>query len=46
MVNKEKVAFVGLDLDSSGGDVVDAIIEAALQDNEGVEVEDYMTYKK
>ncbi len=46
MVNQEKAAYVGLDLDSSGGDVVEAIIEAALQDNDGVEVEDFMTFKK
>jgi phenol hydroxylase P2 protein len=46
MVNKEKTAYVGLDLDSSGGDVVEAIITAAIEDNEGVEVEDYITFKK
>jgi phenol hydroxylase P2 protein len=46
MVNKEKTAYVGLDLDSSGGDVVEAIINAAIEDNEGVEVEDYITFKK
>lgn len=46
MVNKEKVAYVGIDLDSAGGDVVEAIIEAAIQDNQGVEVEDFSTYKK
>lgn len=46
MVNKEQASFVGIDLDTAGGEVVEAIIEAALADNEGVEVEDYMTYKK
>lgn len=46
MVNKEKASYVGVDLDTSGGDVVDAIIEAAIEDNEEVEVEDYITYKK
>lgn len=42
----EKEAYVGLDLDSAGGDVTEAIIEAIMQDNEGVEVEDFNTYKK
>lgn len=41
-----KTAYVGMDLDTSGGNVVQAIIEAIEQDNEGVIVEDYHVYKK
>jgi len=41
-----KLAYVGMDLDTSGGDVVQAIIEAIERDNEGVVVEDYHVYKK
>jgi len=37
---------VGMDLDTSGGEVVEAIIEAIKQDNKDVIVEDYMVYKK
>ncbi|MEB3100255.1 MmoB/DmpM family protein [Ferviditalea candida] len=42
----EKVMYVGMDLDSSGGDTIHAIIEAIEEDNEGVVVEDYFTFKK
>lgn len=42
----EKVRYVGMDLDSSGGDAIHAIIEAIEEDNEGVIVEDYLTFKK
>ncbi|WP_134703374.1 MmoB/DmpM family protein [Ammoniphilus sp. YIM 78166] len=41
-----KQAYVGMDLDTSGGDIVRAIIEAVQADNEGVVVEDYTVYKK
>lgn len=43
---KTKQAYVGMDLDTSGGSVVQAIIEAVEKDNEGTVVEDYMVYKK
>lgn len=39
-------AYVGMDLDTSGGDVIHAIIGAVEKDNEGVVVEDFMVYKK
>ncbi|WP_256241633.1 MmoB/DmpM family protein [Bacillus sp. V3B] len=41
-----KQAYVGMDLDTSGGSLVTAIIAAIQEDNEGVVVEDYMVYKK
>ncbi|MGA8943893.1 MAG: MmoB/DmpM family protein [Thermoactinomyces sp.] len=43
---KTKAAYVGMDLDTSGGDVVEAIIEAVKKDNEGVVVEDFTVFKK
>ena len=39
-------AYVGMDLDTSGGSIVTAIIAAIEEDNEGVIVDDYMVYKK
>ena len=36
-----KEAYVGMDLDTSGGSMVTAIISAIEEDNEGVIVEDY-----
>ncbi|WP_338473008.1 MmoB/DmpM family protein [Niallia sp. XMNu-256] len=42
----EQQAYVGMDLDTSGGSLVHAIIQAVQEDNEGVVVEDYMVYKK
>jgi phenol/toluene 2-monooxygenase (NADH) P2/A2 len=41
-----KEAYVGMDLDTSGGDVVRAIISAIEEDNEGVVVEDFSVFKK
>jgi phenol/toluene 2-monooxygenase (NADH) P2/A2 len=41
-----KQAYVGMDLDTSGGSVVTAIIAAIEEDNEGVIVEDFSVYKK
>lgn len=41
-----KQAYVGMDLSTSGGDIIRAIIEAIQVDNEGVLVEDYAVYKK
>ncbi len=41
-----KEAYVGMDLDTSGGSIVSAIIAAIEEDNEGAVVEDYMVYKK
>lgn len=41
-----KEAYVGMDLDASGGDAIEAVIEAIRQDNEEVVVEDYSIYKK
>jgi phenol/toluene 2-monooxygenase (NADH) P2/A2 len=41
-----KQAYVGMDLDTSGGSMVDAIIAAIEQDNEGVVVDDFAVYKK
>jgi len=41
-----KQAYVGMDLDTSGGSVVTAIIAAIEEDNEGVIVEDFHVYKK
>ncbi|MBB6444941.1 MmoB/DmpM family protein [Bacillus benzoevorans] len=41
-----KEAYVGMDLDTSGGSIVSAIIAAIEEDNEGALVEDYMVYKK
>ncbi len=41
-----KEAYVGMDLDTSGGDVVRAIISAIEEDNEGVLVEDFSVFKK
>lgn len=41
-----KLAYVGMDLDTSGGDIVRAIIDAIQEDNAGVMVEDYAVYKK
>ncbi len=42
----EQQAYVGMDLDTSGGSIVSAIIAAIQEDNEGVVVDDYMVYKK
>ena len=42
----EQQAYVGMDLDTSGGSIVTAIIAAIQEDNEGVVVDDYMVYKK
>nr|WP_295973540.1 MmoB/DmpM family protein [uncultured Bacillus sp.] len=42
----EKEAYVGMDLDTSGGSIVAAMIAAIEEDNEGTLVEDYMVYKK
>ena len=42
----EQRAYVGMDLDTSGGSIVTAIIAAIQEDNEGVMVDDYMVYKK
>ena len=42
----EQHAYVGMDLDTSGGSIVTAIIAAIQEDNEGVVVDDYMVYKK
>ena len=41
-----KESYVGLDLDTSGGAIVEAIIAAIEEDNEGAVVEDYNVYKK
>ena len=41
-----KQAYVGMDLDTSGGSIVTAIIAAIEEDNEGVIVEDFTVYKK
>jgi phenol hydroxylase P2 protein len=41
-----KQAYVGMDLDTSGGNVATAIISAIEEDNEGVIVEDFSVYKK
>lgn len=41
-----KEAYVGMDLDTSGGDIVNAIIAAIEEDNEGVLVEDFLVFKK
>ncbi|MDP4106280.1 MAG: MmoB/DmpM family protein [Bacillota bacterium] len=41
-----KQAYVGIDLDTSGGSVATAIIAAIEEDNEGVIVEDFSVYKK
>lgn len=40
------VRYVGIDLDSSGGDVIEAIIEAARMENIGVEVDNFSTFIK
>lgn len=42
----EKQAYVGMDLDTSGGGVIDAIIAAIEEDNEGTLVDDYTVFKK
>lgn len=42
----EEKAYVGMDLDTSGGAIVTAIIAAIEEDNEGVIVEDFTVYKK
>lgn len=42
----ETVRYVGIDLDTSGGDVIKAIIAAAKDDNAGVEVDDFSTFIK
>jgi len=39
-------AYVGMDLDTSAGSIVHALIEAIKEDNEGVVVEDFRVYKK
>jgi phenol/toluene 2-monooxygenase (NADH) P2/A2 len=41
-----KQAYVGMDLDTSGGSIVIAMIAAIQEDNEDVIVEDFMVYKK
>jgi phenol/toluene 2-monooxygenase (NADH) P2/A2 len=41
-----KQAYVGMDLDTTGGEAVQAIIDAIKQDNKDAIVEDYMVYKK
>ena len=41
-----KEAYVGMDLDTSGGSIVTAMIAAIEEDNEGVIVEDFMFIKK
>ena len=41
-----KQAYVGMDLDTSGGSIVTAMIAAIQEDNEDVIVEDFMVYKK
>ncbi|WP_458414198.1 MmoB/DmpM family protein [Schinkia sp. CFF1] len=40
------VRYVGIDLDSSGGDVISAIIEAAKEENAGVVVDNFSTFIK
>ena len=42
----EKQAYVGMDLDTSMGSIVTALIAAIEEDNEGVIVEDFSVYKK
>lgn len=42
----ETIRYVGIDLDSSGGAVIDAIIEAAKEENVGVEVDNFSTFIK
>ncbi|MBB6444134.1 MmoB/DmpM family protein [Bacillus benzoevorans] len=42
----EKQAYVGMDLDTSMGNITDALIAAIEEDNEGVIVEDFAVYKK
>ena len=42
----EQRAYVGMDLDTSGGSIVTAIIAAIQEDNEGVMVEDYHGVQK
>ena len=42
----EKEAYVGMDLDTSMGSIVTALIAAIEEDNEGVIVEDFAVYKK
>ena len=42
----EQQAYVGMDLDTSGGSIVTAIIAAIQEDNEGVIVDDFNVYKK
>jgi phenol/toluene 2-monooxygenase (NADH) P2/A2 len=41
-----EVAYVGIDLDTSAGSLVPALIAAIEEDNDGVIVEDYSVYKK
>lgn len=41
-----ELAYVGMDLDTSGGEMVTAIIEAIKEDNEGVIVDDFSVFKK
>src|SRR6478672_4488749 len=41
-----EVAYVGIDLDTSAGSLVPALIAAIEEDNEGVIVEDFAVYKK
>ena len=45
-MTSEQKAYVGMDLDTSGGSIVTAIIAAIQEDNEGVMVDDFMVYKK
>ena len=42
----EQKAYVGMDLDTSGGSIVTAIIAAIQEDNEGVVVDDFKFTKK
>jgi phenol/toluene 2-monooxygenase (NADH) P2/A2 len=41
-----EVAYVGIDLDTSAGSLVPALIAAIEEDNDGVIVEDFAVYKK
>jgi len=46
IMSVETVRYVGIDLDSSGGDVIEALIEAAKEENTGVEVDNFSTFIK
>lgn len=43
---EKQLAYVGMDLDTSMGNIIDALIAAIEEDNEGVVVEDFTVYKK